>query len=87
VQLELFYCNLEVTVENGSGGRDPYMQCIAYYIKSHPSDSCLLLELCCTTYSVSGIIYTDRQVICDPLSPTSQLLRNQDFVVCIYKTV
>lgn len=33
------YCNLEVKVEKGSGGGDPYMQCIAYYIKNLPFDA------------------------------------------------
>jgi len=80
------YCNLEVKVEKGSGGGDPYMQCIAYYIKNLPVDAvstqypCFLLELCGTAFSVSGIVNTERQVICDPLSPTYQLLCNQDFV-------
>ena len=81
------YCNLEVKVEKGSGGGDPYMQCIAYYIKSLPKDAvftqypCFLLELCGTAFSVSGIVNTDTQIICDPLSPTYQLLCNQDFVI------
>ncbi len=81
------YCNLEVKVEKGSGGGDPYMQNIAYYIKSLPVNAgstqypCFLLELCGTAFSVSGIVNTDRQIICDPLSPTYQLLCNPDFVV------
>jgi hypothetical protein len=81
------YCNLEVKVEKGSGGGDPYMQCIAYYIKSLPQDAvntqypCFLLELCGTAFSVSGIVNTDRQVVCDPLSPTYQLLCNQTLII------
>jgi hypothetical protein len=80
------YCNLEVKVEKGSGDGDPYMQGIAYYIKSLPNDvgvtqlPCFLLELCGTAFSVSGIVNTDSQIICDPLSPTYQLLCNPDFV-------
>jgi hypothetical protein len=38
------------------------------------------LELCGTAFSVSGILNTEMQVICDPLAPTYQLLCNQDFV-------
>lgn len=81
------YCNLEVKVEKGSGGGDPYMQNIAYYTKSLPMNAsstqypCFLLELCGTAFSVSGIVNTDRQIICDPLSPTYQLLCNPDFLV------
>eukprot|EP00475_Leptophrys_vorax_P035082 TRINITY_DN5741_c0_g1_i5.p1 TRINITY_DN5741_c0_g1~~TRINITY_DN5741_c0_g1_i5.p1 ORF type:complete len:528 (+),score=101.91 TRINITY_DN5741_c0_g1_i5:24-1607(+) len=80
------YCNLEVKAEKGSGGGDPYMQCIAHYIKSLPVDAvstqypCFLLELCGTAFSVSGILNTERQIICEPLSPTYQLLCHQDFV-------
>jgi hypothetical protein len=78
------YCYLEVKVEKCSGGGDPYMQCIAQYIKNLPIDAvsnqypCFLLELCGTAFSVSGILNTERQVICDPLSLTYQLLCSQD---------
>ena len=81
----VLYCNLEVKLEKGSGGGDPYMQGIAYYIKSLPADSllhpCFLLELCGTAFSVNGIVNTDSQIICEPLCPTYQLLRDQDFFV------
>jgi hypothetical protein len=83
------YCNLEVKVEKGSGGGDPYMQGIAYYIKSLPENAdgtqypCFLLELYGTAFSVNGIVNTDSQVICDTLSPTYQLLHNQDFVTSV----
>lgn len=80
------YCNLEVKVEKGAGGGDPYMQCIAYYVKSLPSDAhhtqypCFLLELYGTAFSVSGIVNTNSRIICDPLSPTYQLLCDPDFL-------
>eukprot|EP00557_Chaetoceros_sp_GSL56_P008713 CAMPEP_0176496178 /NCGR_PEP_ID=MMETSP0200_2-20121128/11059_1 /TAXON_ID=947934 /ORGANISM="Chaetoceros sp., Strain GSL56" /LENGTH=541 /DNA_ID=CAMNT_0017894121 /DNA_START=97 /DNA_END=1719 /DNA_ORIENTATION=- len=79
------YCNLEVKVEKGSGGGDPYMQCIAYYVKSLPSDAhhtqypCFLLELYGTAFSVSGIVNTNSRIICDLLSPTYQLLCDPEF--------
>ena len=78
------YCNLEVNVEKCGGNGDPYMQSIAYYILNLPTSSnniqypCFLLELCGTAFSVSGILNTDKHVICDPLSPTFQLYHNQE---------
>jgi len=82
------YCNLEVKVEKGTGGGDPYMQSIAYYLLSLPRTRirttqypCFLLELYGTAFSVSGILNTDKHIICDPLCPTFQLYRNQEFVM------
>lgn len=80
------YCNLEVKVEKGTGDGDPYMQCIAYYVKSLPSDAhhtqypCFLLELYGTAFSVSGIVNTNSRIICDPLCPTYQLLCDPEFI-------
>jgi hypothetical protein len=80
------YCNLEVKVEKGSGRGDPYMQNIAFYINSLPDSTsasnqypCFLLELCGTAFSVSGILNTNHHIVCDPLSPTYQLLCYQEF--------
>jgi hypothetical protein len=39
------------------------------------------MELCGTDFSVSGIVNTGRQIFCDPLSPTYQLLCNLEFAV------
>jgi hypothetical protein len=79
------YCNLQVHVEKGSGDGDPYMEGIAYYIKSLPEDAertqypCFLFELHGTAFAVNCIVNNDSQVICDTLSPTYQLLYNQDY--------
>ncbi|KAI3639203.1 hypothetical protein MIR68_002733 [Amoeboaphelidium protococcarum] len=81
------YCNMAVAVEKGQGGGDPYMQGLAFYIKSL-SDivqnrqsqvnqyPCLHIELCGTLLSVNGVVNTDTKVICDPLGPSYQLLCN-----------
>jgi hypothetical protein len=56
------YCNLEVKVEKGAGGGDPYMQCIAWYIKGLPLNAinvqcpCFSLELCGTAFSINGLL-------------------------------
>jgi len=82
------YCNLEVKVDKGAGSGDPYMQSIAYYVTNLPDTiewtsqyPCFLLELCGTAFSVNGIVNTDTHIICDPLCPTFQLYRNQEFVM------
>ena len=87
------YYNLEIKVEKGSGHGDPYMQSMAYITSKifHKQQITIqypffLLELCGTAFSVSGIVNTEKQVICDPLSPTYQLLCNQEFIMTLQMT-
>jgi hypothetical protein len=72
------YCNLQVATGNDDSEypRDPYMQNMAHYIQHLPKDAassnqypCFLLVLYDTSIAVYGIINTDKQIICDPLTP------------------
>ena len=71
-----FLCNLEVKNEKGTGGGDPYMQNLAYFINFFDTEKncpCFLLELCGPSFSVSGIVNTFESIICEPLTPSYSL--------------
>ena len=83
-------CHLEVRGEGRShiGDEDLTMKAVAIYIKSLPAKEkqlqprqqfpCFLLELSGTTFSVSGVLSTDAQIVCNPLSPSYRLLNDPE---------
>jgi len=82
------YCYLRITKNGKDTDVNDDLSKIAYYEKNLPDQHtssaqypCFLLELCGDTFSVTGIVNTDTETICERLTPIYPLVWNQDFVM------